>query len=96
MSLPKMTTGVNSSRGNGLGHTIEAGDGFRRKPVWDWVAREEHGLDPLALIWGWLTARRRQQAHAATGIVSTCFLEVAKQLNAPEPAELDLRPEAAD
>ncbi len=35
-------------------------DGFRRKPVWDGVAREEDGLDALALIWSWLSARRRK------------------------------------
>ena len=44
-------------------YTIEARDGFRRKPVWDWVAREEDGLDALALMWGRLTERRRQSSR---------------------------------
>jgi hypothetical protein len=61
-------------------------DGFRRKPVWDWVAREEDGLDALAMMWAWLSARRRTQAHNATGIVFPCFVEAAKQLNALESA----------
>ena len=70
-------------------------DGSRRKPVWDWVAREEDGLDALALMWSWLSARRLEQAHAATGIVSTCFFDVARQLSAQEAAEPNPRPEAA-
>jgi hypothetical protein len=70
-------------------------DGLRRKPVWDWVAREEDALDALALMWSWLSARRRDQAHAATGIVSTCFVDVARQLSAQEAAEPNPRPEAA-
>ena len=70
-------------------------DGFRRKPVWDWVAREDDGLDALALMWRWLSARRREQAHTTTGIVFTCFLEAARQLNAQAAGEAPAQPEAA-
>jgi hypothetical protein len=76
-------------------YTRRARDGIRRKPVWDWVAREEDGLDALAMMWSWLSARRRGQAHATTGIVSTCFREAARQLSAKEAGSPPPLPEAA-
>jgi hypothetical protein len=68
---------------------------YRRKPVWDWVAREEDGLDALAMMWCWLSARRREQAQTVTGIVSTCFLEAARQLTAQDFAAPPPRPASA-
>jgi hypothetical protein len=63
-------------------YTRRERDGVGRKPVWDWVAREEDGLDALAMMWSWLSARRREQAYVATGVVFTCFFEAARQLRA--------------
>jgi hypothetical protein len=67
-------------------------DGYNRQAVWDWVAREEDGLDALALMWIWLSERRRSKALAATGIDFTCFLEAAKQLNQAESASAPRSP----
>jgi hypothetical protein len=61
-------------------------DGHRRKPFWDWIAREEDGFDALALMWSWLSERRKKQAHDVTGIDFTCFVEAARQLRASEAA----------
>jgi hypothetical protein len=76
-------------------YTRDERDGYRRKPFWDWVAREEDGLDALALMWQWLSARRRDQAHAATGIHFTCFVEAARQLNQQESGSGPLQQEDA-
>ena len=43
-------------------------DGFRRKPVYAWVASEEAALDVLALIGRWLSIRRLDRAYELTGI----------------------------
>ena len=58
-------------------------DGWRRKPLWVWIARAENGLDCLAFMWPWLSLRRRQRAQEITGIDFTCFLGVRKLLIQP-------------
>ena len=66
-------------------------DGYRRKPTWDWVAREEDGLDALAMMWSWLSARRRAQAETVSGVISRVFEEAARQLSAQELVPLPPR-----
>ncbi len=75
-------------------YTRTDGDGHARKPVWDWVAREEDGLDALTIMWTWLSVRRREQARDVTGIVFTCFEQAAIQLRAQELLPLPPRPGA--
>jgi len=75
-------------------YTRSERDGYARKPVWDWVAREEDGLDALAIMWTWLSARRRRQAREVTGIDFTCFEQAATQLRAQELLPLPPRPAA--
>jgi hypothetical protein len=55
-------------------------DGFRRKPLWVWIAAQENGLDALALMWSWLSERRRRRAGELTGIPFHVFSRTAKTL----------------
>jgi hypothetical protein len=57
-------------------------DGFRRKPIWVWIAARENGLDALALMWPWLSDRRRKRALELTGISFHVFCQVARTLRA--------------
>ena len=43
-------------------------DGFRRKPVFVWLADGDAALDVLALFGRWLSARRLDRAYELTGI----------------------------
>lgn len=58
-------------------------DGWRRKPVWVWIARKEDGLDCLALMWPWLSRRRRLRANELTGIPFHVFSRIARELVDP-------------
>jgi len=51
-------------------YTREERDGYRRKPFWDWVAREEDGLDALAMMWSWLSARRASKLMRPRAFIS--------------------------
>jgi hypothetical protein len=43
-------------------------DGFRRKPFWAWVAKDESALDVMQMLAPWLSTRRRSRAHELTGL----------------------------
>ena len=43
-------------------------DGFKRKPVFAWVATEEAALDVLDLLGKWLSSRRHDRAYEITGL----------------------------
>jgi len=71
-------------------------DGFRRKPLWVWIASRESGLDALALMWPWLSSRRRKRALELTSIRFHVFLRVARELRAlPSASRLPPPPAAA-
>ena len=55
-------------------------DGFRRKPIWVWIADCERGLDALALMRPWLSYRRRKRALELTGIAFHVFSGAATTL----------------
>jgi hypothetical protein len=60
------------------------GQSHRKKLLWVSLAREEDGLDVLAMMWQWLSARRRNRAREITGIRFPVFSEVARTLRAQQ------------
>jgi hypothetical protein len=62
-----------------------SGSGHRKKPLWVWLAREEAGLDALALMWPWLSTRRRNRARELTGIPFHVFWRVSTELSREDP-----------
>jgi hypothetical protein len=71
-------------------------DGFRRRPIWVWIATCENGLDALALMWPWLSDRRRRQALDVTGISFHVFSRAATTLRElPYASRLPPPPAAA-
>jgi hypothetical protein len=71
------------------------GTSHRRKDLWVWIARDEAGLDAIALMWPWLGSRRRNRAQALTGVRFHVFSRVARKLQTRQYDAQSPRPEAA-
>jgi hypothetical protein len=50
-------------------YSYELKDGFRRKPVFRWIATEYNALDAMQLLAPWLSKRRIDRAFELTGRV---------------------------